>query len=213
MLERINAAHPWSHNEAFSGFVLRHARAVRRRGGTSSLDVGCGTGRLVRRLAAVFPNVTGLEPHARTAAIAAERTRDLPGVRIEERAFGPNEAKHDLIVFVASLHHMPLADSLTAARGALNPGGRIVIVGLAKETAADAGRSLASALLNPIVGTVRHPRRARTAPPQMSAPVAAPQLTVEEITRTAQQVLPGIRLRRRLFWRYTAVWTSPAITQ
>jgi hypothetical protein len=31
----------------------------------------------------------------------------------------------------------------------------------------------------------------------------------EEIVLTAERILPGARLRRGLFWRYTLSWTVP----
>ncbi|MCP2636974.1 hypothetical protein K0817_010440 [Microbacterium sp. HD4P20] len=74
-LGRVNAAHPWSHNDAYVRFVLRHARAVRRHGGDTAVDVGCGTGNLLRRLSEVFPKTIGIEPDADTAAIAELRFR------------------------------------------------------------------------------------------------------------------------------------------
>ncbi|UNK69295.1 class I SAM-dependent methyltransferase [Microbacterium sp. H1-D42] len=209
-LTRFNEGHPWSHNDAFSGFVLGQARAVRRVGGRVAVDVGCGTGGLVARLAAVFPTVIGIEPDAETAAVAKRRLARTSDARIEQRAFGSESPEtYDLIVFVASLHHMPLRETLLKARAALRPGGRIVIVGVARETSADAARSLVSVVLNPLVGLVRHPRRAVARPTHMRAPVAEPRESFDEIGAVAEEVLPGIRLRRRLFWRYTAVWAAP----
>jgi hypothetical protein len=111
---------------------------------------------------------------------------------------------------VASLHHMLLADALRQARMSLRPGGRIVIVGLARETPADTPRSLISLALNPLVGLLRHPRRAELPPSHMRAPTTAADDSFDEIRHIAQTVLPGICLRRRLFWRYTATWTQPA---
>jgi hypothetical protein len=43
----------------------------------------------------------------------------------------------------------------------------------------------------------------------MQAPTAAPAESFNEIHRAADSVLPGIRMRRRLFWRYTATWVKP----
>jgi hypothetical protein len=44
----------------------------------------------------------------------------------------------------------------------------------------------------------------------MSAPTAEPQLTLAEIRQVAAQVLPGARIRRRLFWRYSLAYRAPA---
>jgi SAM-dependent methyltransferase len=208
-LNRFNEAHPWSHNDAYAGFVLRHARAVRREGGEVAVDAGCGTGNLLSRLTRVFPTVIGIEPNSRSAALA--RARFSPSeVRIEARSFGDEPQRaYDLLVFVASLHHMALRPALSAARASLRPGGRLVVVGLAREMPADAVRSSVSLVLNPLVGLVRHPRRASRRPSNMDAPVADPLQTFEEIRATASAVLPGVRMRRRLFWRYTASWTPP----
>jgi SAM-dependent methyltransferase len=210
-LDRFNHAHPWSHNDAFAGFVLRQARTVRRGGGRTAVDVGCGTGNLAARLARVFPDVRGIEPDPATAAIAAARFSGSGTVRIEQRHFQEEDhAKYDFVVFVATLHHMPLAEALSRARMNLRPGGRIVIVGLARETPADTPRSLISLGLNPLVGLLRHPRRAELPPSHMRAPTAPADDSIDEIRHIALTVLPGIRLRRRLFWRYTATWTQPA---
>jgi len=209
VLARFNAAHPWSHNDAYAGFVLRHARAVRRSGGDVAVDVGCGTGNLLARLTQVFPTVIGVEPDARSGAVARARF-PRADVRVDIRNFGDEpESAYDLLVFVASLHHMPVRQALVAARSSLRPGGRLVIVGIAKETRADAFRSSVSMVLNPLIGMVRHPRRATHLPVSMEAPVAEASQTFEEIRDMASAMLPGIRMRRRLFWRYTASWSAP----
>lgn len=210
VLNQFNATHPWSHNDAYTPFVLRHARAVRRAGGRIAVDVGCGTGNLAARFAEVLPEVIGIEPDERSASIAASRFAGSERVRIEHRQFGdePRDG-YDLVVFVASLHHMPLRPALQHAREALRPSGRIVVVAVAKETAADTPRSLVSLALNPLVGFIRHPRRAAAPPVAMLAPTAEPTETFDEVRTAAAEVLPGIRFRRRLFWRYTGHWTAP----
>ena len=209
VIDRLNAAHPWSHNDAYTGFVMAQARAVRRGGGDTAVDAGCGTGNLLSRLSEVFPTVIGIEPHAPTAASA---TRRFPAqkVRIENRAFRAEPpGAYDLITFVASLHHMPLHTALRDARAALRPGGRVVIVGVARATWRDAPRSGLSLLLNPLVGLVRHPRRANGQPAHMQAPATEATQSFEQIRTIANDILPGIRMRRRLFWRYTATWVAP----
>lgn len=209
-LSRINAAHPWSHNDAYAGFVLRRARAVRRRGGDTAVDIGCGTGNLLARLARILPIVVGIEPDLDTAAVATRRFSDATTVRVESRRFGvgPRESC-DLVVFVASLHHMATEEALSAARASLRPGGKLVIVGVAKESRGDALRSCISLALNPLIGLIRHPARATSVPVHMQAPIAEPSESFSEIRALARESLPGIRMRRRLFWRYTASWSAP----
>jgi SAM-dependent methyltransferase len=207
---RFCDAHPWSHNDAYAALVLHHARRVRAAGGTAALDVGCGTGNLVRRLASVFPEVTGVEPDAPTAEHARRTTADLTNVRILNEPFDDShQDQYDLITFVAVLHHLPLQATLERARELLRPGGRLVVVGLSRESPGDLPWSIASLILNPIVGVVVHPRRARETPPQMTAPTATATETFEEIALTTNRVLPVARLRRALFWRYTLSWTAP----
>ncbi|WP_341935483.1 class I SAM-dependent methyltransferase [Microbacterium sp. LWO14-1.2] len=211
LLDRVNAAHPWSHNAAFTPFVLRHARAVRRGGGTRALDIGCGTGALLRRLAGILDEVVGVEPDPATAARARRAVADQPRATVIESAFRPAEfgdETFDLVTLVAVLHHLPLAGTLEAVRPLLRPGGRLVVVGLARETRSDVLRSAVSALLTPVIGLIRHPRRASAPPEGMLAPTSESRETFDEIAAVARGILPGVRMRKRLFWRYTAVWIS-----
>jgi 2-polyprenyl-3-methyl-5-hydroxy-6-metoxy-1,4-benzoquinol methylase len=207
---RFNDAHPWSHNDAYAALVLHHARRVRAAGGTEALDVGCGTGNLVRRLASVFPAVTGIEPDVPTAAQARHTTADLANVRILTQPFDESHRnRYDLIAFVAVLHHLPLQATLKKARELLRPGGRLIVVGISREARTDLPWSIASLILNPIVGAVVNPRRSSKIPAHMTAPTAMAAESFEEIALAAERILPGARLRRGLFWRYTLSWNVP----
>jgi hypothetical protein len=85
------------------------------------------------------------------------------------------------------------------------------VVGLARSaTPLDRVWDLASILLNPIVGFIKHPRRARGLPGQPPFPVRDPARTYDELNAVVGQVLPGARMRRRLFFRYTLEWTKSA---
>ncbi|RCG28904.1 class I SAM-dependent methyltransferase [Sphaerisporangium album] len=56
--------------------------AIRPWTGGAVLDIGCGTGYHLPRLAATAHTVIGVEPHAGLAALAAERCRGLPRVYV-----------------------------------------------------------------------------------------------------------------------------------
>ncbi|WP_157117084.1 hypothetical protein [Nocardia vaccinii] len=64
---------------------------------------------------------------------------------------------------------------------------------------------------NLVVGTLKHPRAAQELPVEMTAPVTPARETLAEIRRAAAECLPGARIRRRLFWRYSLVYDRPAV--
>ncbi|WP_109773536.1 class I SAM-dependent methyltransferase [Quadrisphaera granulorum] len=209
-LDRVNTRHPWSHGEVYAPLVLHHARRVVAAGGTCAVDVGCGTGRLLERLASVVPQVIGIEPHAQSAALATHATGDLPHVTVRHAPFGPlPEGSADLVTFISSLHHLPLEPTLEAVRSALRPGGRLVVIGCYRDTPADRLHSWASVVLNPVIGLVKQPRAASSPPPHMRAPTRQPQESFEEVATTMRRTLPGVSIHRGLFWRYVAVWVAP----
>lgn len=163
------------------------------------------------RLAQELGEVTGLEADATTASLFAAALSAIPNVRIAHARFPQKpQAQFDLLSMVAVLHHMPLDDAIREARQAVSPNGRLVIVGAYRETRADLPLSVLSLVLNPLVGAVKHPRRAARPFQQMTAPTADPDETFAQIKQAMQVVLPGVSVRRGPFWRYVATWKAPA---
>lgn len=209
-LDRFNQRHPWSHNDLYASWVVRRVEAS---GARQVLDVGCGTGNLIARLRRRVDSVEGLEPDPETAALAAARFADAPGVTITRAGFADRapDRRWDAVTLVAVLHHLPLEPTLRELRASLNPGGRLVVVGCHRdEGMADLLAGLVSLLLNPVIGLVKHPRPAADPPPHMRAPTAEPPETLARIRAAAARELPGARVRRRLFWRHTLVYDHPA---
>ncbi|GAA4699673.1 Methyltransferase domain-containing protein [Promicromonospora umidemergens] len=207
-LRRVNDRHPWSHNDHFHGWILRRLPTRRRR----ALDVGCGAGLLLSRLRGRFDEALGVEADAAMAGVATERFAGDPVVSVRHARFEKVDGTFDTITMVAVLHHLPLEASLRHAAELLEPGGRLLVVGLARaETLTDLAWDLPSSLLNPLVGMVRHPRPV-TAPVDDGGPplpMRDPAETFADISRAVRRVPPGARLRRRLFFRYTLEWTRP----
>ncbi|SEG91131.1 Methyltransferase domain-containing protein [Actinacidiphila yanglinensis] len=209
-LDRVNRRHPWSHNDHYGPWIARRVVGI---GARDVLDVGCGAGNLVALLRRRAVTVTGLEPDREMARAAAERFADDPAVTIVEAGFAGRDLgrRFDAITLVAVLHHLPLVPTLRELRGCLAPGGRLVVVGCFRETGrVDLLVSLLSVFLNPVMGLVKHPARAAGLPLHMTAPTADPTETLGDIRAAAARELPGARIRRRLFWRYSLVYDAPA---
>lgn len=210
-LHRVNQRHPWSHNDHFHRWILRRLPARRRR----ALDVGCGKGLLLSRLRGRFDEVLGVDADSAMAAVAAERFAGDPAVTVRHARFEEVDGAFDAVTMVAVLHHLPLEPALRHAAGLLAPGGRLLVVGLARaDTVIDFAWDFVSSLLNPLVGMIRQPQPV-TAPVDDGGPPLVtrdPAETFAELSRVARAMLPGARVRRRLFFRYTLEWTRPDLT-
>lgn len=206
---------PWSHNGHYHPVLVAAVPAGCRR----ALDVGCGTGALTRRLRLAVPHVTGMDRDKLSIELARSHP-DAGGVSYllgDFRAAPFQPGSFDLITSVASLHHMDAAAALRRMRELLRPGGVLAIVGLARGIS-----PLDLALLAPAVAGGRvhriasaRGRRRSTggewAGERYQPPVIwPPPVTYRDIRRIAGRLLPGARYRRRLYWRYTLIWTKPA---
>jgi SAM-dependent methyltransferase len=211
----VNSRHPWNHNEHFHGWILRNLPARRQ----AAADVGCGTGVLAGKLAPHFTRVTGIDADEGMSSAARARLAGDPRVsimrcRFDEFAAAAGESEVDLITMVAVLHHLDLGDTLARIPRLLAPGGRLLVVGLAKvDSLADVVVDLLSSAANPVMGVIKHPRPARQPDPTADShpvmPVRDPTRTLAEIAAAASTSLPGATIRRRLYFRYTLRWDKP----
>ncbi|MFB6847056.1 class I SAM-dependent methyltransferase [Streptomyces sp. NPDC056373] len=204
-LERFHAARPWDHNAHFHRWILRQ---LPERVG-SALDVGCGSGDLARLLTGRAARVHGIDADPAITARARELTPVAAPVTYTaiDAPAGLGDRSYDVITCVAVLHHLPFPQALQDFRDHLAPGGTLVIVGLAREhTPVDHLLAIASIPLNIVMALLKNRGRPAPRPVSMTAPTRPADLTFSEIARGARAVLPGVRLRRRLFWRYTLVW-------
>ncbi|GAA3195104.1 hypothetical protein GCM10017688_62310 [Streptomyces ramulosus] len=82
-----------------------------------------------------------------------------------------------------------------------------MIVGLYRaQSAGDFLLGAAACPLNAVIGWLRNKGRRAPCPVSMTAPTRPAEMSFPDIVREARGALPGARLRRRLFWRYTLVW-------
>ncbi|KZS66499.1 putative S-adenosylmethionine-dependent methyltransferase/MSMEI_2290 [Mycobacterium pseudokansasii] len=198
-----NVADYWNHNTAYHPWLVDIA--ARHHGDV--LDVGCGEGLLMQRLAAVSRRVVGIDPDAAAVERARLRLHSMTNTSVDHcdfQGFTAPEQSFDVVAFVASIHHQPLREALAKTRRLLRPGGELAVVGLAaNKTISDWAWSL---LCMPIV---RIGSRVHGETRDIGVPVTEPQENLGQIRQVANEVLPNAEVRRGLYYRYLLHWRDP----
>ncbi|WP_406635455.1 class I SAM-dependent methyltransferase [Amycolatopsis sp. WGS_07] len=188
----------WNTNVARHPGILRAVPA----GCSTALDVGCGDGLLARKLAAVVPSVTGVDSSPEMIAQARSQSADT---FIEGDFMVADLGTYDFVCSVATIHHLDFEAALRRMRDVLNPGGTLVVVGLARD--ASPRDWMATIAAAPIVRIVKTLRRAH-GPEGM--PAMQPRMSYREVRTTARRLLPGVRYRRHVLRRYSLTWQKPS---
>ncbi len=192
----------WNHNTHYHSFTLSLIPSACGR----ALDVGCGQGKLAQKLAEHCDEVVAIDvdheciSRAKAAAPVPTKVSFLHGDVLTEPSL---ESNFDFVVAVATLHHLPLRSALLRLCNLLRSGGVLVVVGLYR--AATPIDFAVAAVAFPISRIIRLTKGSE----EVGAPLHEPAETLPEIRKASESVLPGAIVRRRLFFRYTLVWTKP----
>lgn len=193
----------WTHNTAYHEWILKHIR-----NGDRVLDVGCGDGLLVQKLAKACYYVIGVEPHVPSALRAQERLEKVKNAAVENISFEEYPAGKDTmdaIIFVASLHHMDLEACFCKAKELLAPGGQLLIVGCSKP---DRFADFIIECLRVVpakLGSWIHGEKNKG---DIGVPVQRPDLSLRQIRDIADIYLPNVKVRRGLYYRYLLSWVK-----
>jgi SAM-dependent methyltransferase len=176
----------WNHNVHYQRVILEAVPP----GCRATIDVGCGDGMLARMI-----------------ALARDRGKVAGNVHFVEGDFLTHpfaDGSFDFACANTAVHHMGSAVALRELARVLRPGGRLALVGLASN----------GSPADWIIGGAGIPAnwyykiaRGEGSP---DAPIMAPDMTWAQVRATARQLLPGVRYRRHLLWRYSLVWDKPA---
>jgi len=195
----------WNHNTAFHNELVADAKV---RGGRV-LDIGCGEGLLLQRLAPFAQQVVGIDPDMAAIASAQTRLAATSNVTLLNGDFlalpdPSKEERYSTVICVATLHHMDLRHSLLKMRRFLAPGGRLLVVGLA------ANKSLSDFVISGLlVLPIRIMDRIHGGMRDPGVRIAEPKESLSEIRQAANEVLPGAFIRRRFYYRYLLAWSKP----
>jgi ubiquinone/menaquinone biosynthesis C-methylase UbiE len=193
----------WNHNVHYQRVILDAVPD----GCGAAIDVGCGDGMLARKLAARCAAVTGIDRDERIIEAARGRGRAVPAVSLvhgDFLAYPFAEASFDFACANTALHHMDFGAALAKMARILRPGGRLAVVGLARN----------GSLADWLVGAAglpadRYYKHAK-GEGNSGAPIMDPDMSWSQVRKAAVRALPGARYRRHLLWRYSVIWTKPA---
>lgn len=195
----------WNHNSHFHRYLLRQLPGKVSR----ALDVGCGLGLFTAKLAERTKVVDAIDINDAILKEASNRNT-APNIRYLYADFIAADlpkGSYNAIVSIASLHHMDLEAALEKMKVLLCPSGKLLVLGLYKEmTVLDYIYSVISVLLNPIYMNWHRVSMARSTTAALTRPA---QLSLEQIKTVANSLIPGFRLERHLFWRYSLIWQKP----
>jgi len=199
----------WNHNTQYHRYLLEYVPADCR----ECLEVGCGTGAFSRLLAERCERVLALDLSPRTIQIARERASGMHNIDFQvadTTTWGFPAERFDCIASIATLHHLPIPQTLQRMASALSDGGTILVLDLFEEMgASDLLASVAAVPVSLTLGLLRNgrfrePRAVRETWAEHGRHDTYP--TLDEMRRICRGVLPGARIRRHLLWRYSLVW-------
>jgi SAM-dependent methyltransferase len=202
---------PFNHNDHYHPLLLDLLPP----GPGIALDVGCGTGRFARRLAATGMAVEAVDVSAAMVEAAAGLGSPGPGKIVYRQADVTTddlpEQHYDYISCLASLHHVPFG-TVTKLRRALVPGGVLVILTPTRPSSpADWVRELAAGPVNAVARLVVYAAERLNGGPEDGprAPTLSRFPTTAEVRRESARLLPGSTVRRLLFWRTLITYRQP----
>ncbi|WP_328932642.1 MULTISPECIES: class I SAM-dependent methyltransferase [unclassified Streptomyces] len=197
----------WNHNVHYHPVVVDAVPE----GCRTALDVGCGDGLLARKLAGRAGSVTGVDRSPEMIRLARA---DVPeNVTFVEADYldGTSlaDGTYDFVSAVAVVHHTEFDNAVARLVRLLAPGGRLVIVGLAyNKTFLD---WMISGCGLPVSRFLARRHGGKLGPVGM--PVEDTLMSWGEARGSVRRLLPGARFRRRLLWRYIAVWDKPGASR
>jgi ubiquinone/menaquinone biosynthesis C-methylase UbiE len=177
------------------------------------LDIGCGTGEFSRLLAGRAERVLAIDLSPQMVRLARERSKLYPNIDFVEcdvMTYQLPDNRFDCIASLTTLHHLPATAILRKISKALKPGGIFVGLDLYQR----------SNLRDLLFDVVAYPanlflRLIKTGKPGLSREVREAYaehgktdtyLTLPQIKQICTGVLPGARVNRHLFWRYSIIW-------
>lgn len=198
----------WNHSNNYYNFLLR--KIGKRRG--DSLEIGCGSGEFCKLLALKSNWVTGIDLSSKMIGKAKKNisVANISFINADITDCDYKKDSFDCIVSIATMHHLPYKAVLENAKGWLKSSGTILILDLYQSnTPVDYLYSLIASPFNVLIWLIKN-KRIRQTPEETEYWKEHSKhdkfMTIKEIKSIAIKILPGAKVKRHLFWRYSLVW-------
>ena len=199
----------WTQNNHYHGFLLRHVPA----NCLNALDVGCGTGAFSRRLADCARHVVALDLSAEMIRVARARSEQFKNLEYrcaDVMAVDLPRESFDCVATIATLHHLPLRETLGKLKDSVKPGGLLLVLdlfepaGLRDQLLNVAAMGISVSLRLVHNKRLKPPKEVRAAWEAHGKTDSYPRM--QELRTLCAAILPGAQIRQHLLWRYSIVW-------
>lgn len=199
----------WDHNSYYHKFLLKHLPKQCER----VLDIGCGIGEFSRLLSEKSKQVEGIDLTPEMISRAKELSTDFRNIdfKVEdvmEQDF--DEDKYDCIASIATMHHLPFEEILNKVKISLKPGGVFMILDLYEQKTLGEKLSNLIAVPTNIICMLIKAGRLKASEEERRVWEEHGKndryMTISDIEKIANKVLPGVKVKRHFFWRYSLIW-------
>lgn len=202
----------WNHNNCYYGELLRLLPPQ----ADVCLDIGCGKGELACMLSVRASEVVAVDISDKMIEYA-ERINAAPNIKYVRSDIFDADIKDcslDAIVTAATAHHLSLSRLFEFSKVKLKPGGRLIILDLAKPSSLTDYILWGFAIFPNIVMNILKNGRLHKDDPHTAAlwRINAEHdvyMTIAEVKGLARRHLNGAKVSRKLYWRYMLVWSKP----
>lgn len=200
----------WDHNRHYHSYLLKHIGSDMQ----LSLDIGCGKGEFAILLSQKSQRVVGMDLSEKMLEAARlnapnDKVKYIQGDIMELEL---EEGQYDCIASIATAHHLPMRELMEKAKKALRPGGVFMILDLYQE--AGLLDKLISAAAVPLNAVMMLAVEGRMRPDQEEMQAWREHgkhdkyLTLREVNALCREVMPGAKVKRHFYWRYSIIWTK-----
>lgn len=208
-IAELGSGPKWNHNNCYFPYLLKHIP----NGTGTCLDIGCGKGELTALLSQKASKVIAVDLANKMIEFAcanngAENIEYICG-NILDMEFAPQSL--DIIISTATAHHLPYDWLLEFAKDKLRPGGKLILLDLAKvDSIADyivwGFAAIPNVIMNLVMNGRLHKDDPHTTEVWRRHGEHDQYMTLREIRSLAAHHLPGAKVCRKLFWRYSLIW-------